>query len=320
MVYRVMGDNGNFRKYINECKPLLNHLQPAAKTNVLTSLGAVEFYSGNKQRAHKYLDSALRILPNEYATLLLGDLHKMEGDKEKAVDLWYEATNTFNTDILIPAYQRLIDHFNTTGNYRIAYDLSSRMNAVYHNLSNAEKTVEVAKIQADYDKRVERSTFHHRLIVFGSIIVMLITAIFVFFTYHRHKAHRYMDIIRELNAKFDNTQSHKKQMLTNAETVYHLHRKAASAKSATHEDWEDIMELMMQNSPNFFENLYQRGNLSDKERNICILIKLRFQPSEIASLTDSSPQNVTNIRQRLLQRLFGKNGGAKDFDQMILDL
>ena len=42
-----------------------------------------------------------------------------------------------------------------------------------------------------------------------------------------------------------------------------------------------------------------------------------FQPSEIAILVASSPQSITNLRVRLLQKLFNETGGAKDFDQRI---
>ena len=39
--------------------------------------------------------------------------------------------------------------------------------------------------------------------------------------------------------------------------------------------------------------------------------------SEIAILVASSPQSITNLRVRLLQKLFNETGGAKDFDQRI---
>ena len=40
-------------------------------------------------------------------------------------------------------------------------------------------------------------------------------------------------------------------------------------------------------------------------------------PSEICSLLDLKPQALTNMRTRLLWKLFRKRGGAKDFDLEI---
>jgi hypothetical protein len=44
-----------------------------------------------------------------------------------------------------------------------------------------------------------------------------------------------------------------------------------------------------------------------------------FLPSEIANLTIATPQAITNTRVRLLRKLFGETGGAKDFDTAIME-
>lgn len=48
-----------------------------------------------------------------------------------------------------------------------------------------------------------------------------------------------------------------------------------------------------------------------------ILIRLHFLPSEISTLLNVSSQTVTNTRARLLQKLFDKRGGAKQFDYEV---
>lgn len=105
--------------------------------------------------------------------------------------------------------------------------------------------------------------------------------------------------------------------LLNAETVLRLHHSAARGRLATAEDWQAVYELMSEQQSAFIHTLDSAGQLSHKERNICVLIRLRFIPSEIAALTASSSQSVTNIRVRLLNKLFNKTGGAKDFDAII---
>jgi hypothetical protein len=100
--------------------------------------------------------------------------------------------------------------------------------------------------------------------------------------------------------------------LLNAEPVYHLHTLAAKGRNASHDDWQEVYALM----PNFMAKL-SRYDLSAKEQSVCALVKLRFIPSEMASLTSSSPQSITNLRVRLHERIFGSKGGARDFDQKI---
>lgn len=60
--------------------------------------------------------------------------------------------------------------------------------------------------------------------------------------------------------------------------------------------------------------------LSVRDIRICMLIKLRFIPTEIAALIGESPQTITNRRARLLGKVFGEKGGAKDFDARIQKL
>ena len=57
--------------------------------------------------------------------------------------------------------------------------------------------------------------------------------------------------------------------------------------------------------------------LSSKEQQVCLLTVHHFLPSEIANLTIATPQAITNTRVRLLRKLFGETGGAKDFDTAI---
>ena len=57
--------------------------------------------------------------------------------------------------------------------------------------------------------------------------------------------------------------------------------------------------------------------VTTKEQNICLLIRHNFQPTEVATLTISTPQTITNTRVRLLKKLFNETGGAKDFDARL---
>ena len=53
---------------------------------------------------------------------------------------------------------------------------------------------------------------------------------------------------------------------------------------------------------------------------MCLLIKVRVQPKDIASLTAHSKESVASTRSRLYQKIFGKKGSTRDWDEFILSL
>ena len=97
-----------------------------------------------------------------------------------------------------------------------------------------------------------------------------------------------------------------------------LAQKPANLPSST--DWKSMLDMISRELPSFQALLCDNQlNLRQEEMNICMLIRLRFKPKEICNLTGLSSQNVTNIRKRLLYKIYGdESGGSKDFDQRIM--
>ena len=73
--------------------------------------------------------------------------------------------------------------------------------------------------------------------------------------------------------------------------------------------------------PSFILTLFNTGyDLQSHETDLCVLIKAKFRPSEIAILMNLSPQNITNLRARLNKKMFHGDKGARDFDEKIINL
>ena len=91
------------------------------------------------------------------------------------------------------------------------------------------------------------------------------------------------------------------------------------ARKATpsYDDWHALYPLVEEYCPNLAAF---RKDTSDTEYQICILTKLGLRASDIAHLTHNSSNNITNMRSRMLTKLFGMEGGAKDFDIQIKSL
>ncbi len=109
-------------------------------------------------------------------------------------------------------------------------------------------------------------------------------------------------------------------MLLNAEAVISLHRLASRGQCANEVNWQQLTQLISERDKNMAILLSNNPELSDREQHVVMLIRLRFIPSEISVLMDVSAQNVTNMRQRLMQKMFSENGGARDFDHRIHEL
>ena len=90
-----------------------------------------------------------------------------------------------------------------------------------------------------------------------------------------------------------------------------IHKQSAKGKHITDEEISDLFEYARNVSSEFMEHLVEAANKSGRKLKeehllVCLLIKYRFLPSEIASLLDKSYQSITNMKQRLNRRLFGE--------------
>ncbi len=103
-----------------------------------------------------------------------------------------------------------------------------------------------------------------------------------------------------------------------SEIIKKLHRKATKGKTATGDDFMELEELVNMAFPTFIPQI---GNLCPRLRpqqhRLCLLTKLRFIPSEIATLMGKTPQAVSNMRSRACSALFGTERGTADFDRLI---
>ncbi len=100
--------------------------------------------------------------------------------------------------------------------------------------------------------------------------------------------------------------------------VAKFHNYAITGKKPMDEDWVLLRKTIIGYLPLFWarlNSLSYKPNL--KETEVCILVKLRFLPSEIGNLTGIKPSNLSNLRKKMLKKMFGKNGSSYEFDEEI---
>ena len=86
------------------------------------------------------------------------------------------------------------------------------------------------------------------------------------------------------------------------------------------DNWTELFKVMDNHFPSFTLQIKSCRSVGKNEYQVCVLTKLGFRVSDIAYLTNNSSNGITNLRSRMMVKLFGEEGGAKDFDAKIASL
>ena len=86
----------------------------------------------------------------------------------------------------------------------------------------------------------------------------------------------------------------------------------------TFDDWDKLRTLVEREIPSFRKVLRaDELSLTDMDYDVCLMIRVHLLPIEIAKLKKCSPSHISNIRKRLLFRIFDIEGGSDNFDDEI---
>jgi len=91
-------------------------------------------------------------------------------------------------------------------------------------------------------------------------------------------------------------------------------------QSITKEDWATLEAMVDEYLPDFRKKVDPSHSMKDADYRICILIRLRFSPSEIAVFLNITLQNLYSRRKQLLSNVFHVIGKPQEFDQLIQEL
>lgn len=84
--------------------------------------------------------------------------------------------------------------------------------------------------------------------------------------------------------------------------------------------WRQLQEAINETYPDFDERLYSLCRMSESDYHICLLIKLKIRPSDMAEIACLSKSGLTSARRKLFKRAFGKSGGAEEWDKAVISL
>lgn len=99
-----------------------------------------------------------------------------------------------------------------------------------------------------------------------------------------------------------------------------LRRRIEAGGNLSPQEWQELEQCLKSVYPHFSSSLYGLFNLSLTEHQMCMLLKVRTSPAEIAAVLKRDKSTISSMRRRLYRKVFGKEGSGKDWDEFILSL
>ena len=99
-----------------------------------------------------------------------------------------------------------------------------------------------------------------------------------------------------------------------------LQRRIATGQRLKDSDWQEIEAQVRMVYPGFASQLRGLHAMSELEYQVCLLIKLRIVPKDIAAVLARDMSTISTVRSRLYKKVFGQKGGAREWDEFILSI
>ena len=91
-------------------------------------------------------------------------------------------------------------------------------------------------------------------------------------------------------------------------------------RQASREQIRQIANLINEQIPSFYNELNASVVLRPIEYEVCILIRCHFKPSSVGKLLGLDEAYVSNVRRRILHKIYGIEGNPRDLDERIMKI
>lgn len=329
ITHDMLGLQDSLKYYVEQAKPLADSTDGDVRATYLVNRGRYLMGIGQLDEAKRYLTESMQMSPTDRGAKFLADIYVQDGDSASAVQEWYRLTTSFTPDVAIGSYRELIAYLNRRGDTYGVAEFSQRLNELYRNLYEGNDAAGVIELQTQYDEQIKERKQYMKVIMLLSTIIFLMIVSAVLIWYSRRRIDKLNARFAESQHQYNKTRSELTQMrrlkereqrensLQLKEVSSRLHASANKGQPAADDDVNALAQLSFAQKPELRELL---SSLNSKEQMVCLLTIHNFLPTEIATLTISTPQAITNTRVRLLKKLFNETGGAKDFDNAIKQL
>lgn len=164
--------------------------------------------------------------------------------------------------------------------------------------------------------------------IFSSVAVIVLLLLIVRIAIQNRKAKRQLQMqLQQIQEVQEERPQAVKQAIKSVEAAYFasdeyeaLQRRIATGQRLKDEEWPDIENQLRKVYPGFGSQLRGLYAMSELQYQVCLLIKLRIAPSDIAAVLARDVSTISTVRSRLYEKVFGKKGGAREWDEFILSI
>lgn len=341
--YDAAGKADSFMVCMEKITPLLPQVSQSLIAKVHTDMGDYHLRRHHLPAARRYLTEAVSYDLDRRASYLLANLYQKMGNGRLAEHYWYDALYATDARVRIASIDSLLlRHPADAG-------LLSLLVSSYKDIPSASGADELLSWQIQQQKHARDRMVYRRVIALLSVIIVLLVLLLAFFVYHRRITRMFRKRIHSVNEQYLHDMeaygrarrelvqlqqriaayqedrlvpqqwSIEEDVMT-ADAVLAMHRVASRGRMADDGQWQALVRLVMENDRAMATLLASHDDLSERDRQVTMLVRLRFLPGEMSALLGITPQAITNIRMRLMAKLFGEKGGAKAFDERIRQL
>jgi tetratricopeptide (TPR) repeat protein len=167
--------------------------------------------------------------------------------------------------------------------------------------------------QLDVERENYRLYRMMAVVVFAAIMLLAIVIVYVRSRIARLKQQQEKD----RQALVNRARSSQEQLVEQFRNT-RLYRQILMDESVNPEQWEEIMAYVNTHADGFAEKLTAfYPAIKPQELQTCMLLKLEFTNQQIAVVLCKTQQAITNLRKRLFQKMFDKEGAADDLNQFL---
>ena len=265
--------------------------------------------------------TGMMVTPNAYQTYSMiqkgpHDWHYLQGDYT------YPLTVVDDTTIIV---QEIGSQYLYTRAARFEADRIAQIIALVRETAKSGDDGSTRYVFSEAEQRL--TTANHRLgyTIIGITVVLLLLAVHL--RNLKKEKRRIEQELRQIEQERLNMPQPVRQALDSVEADFlqsdfytDLRRRISGGKHLTDDEWAEVDSRMQGVYPGFGNKLLSLHSMSDVEYRVCLLLKLKATPSEIAGVMYKDASTISSIRSRLYHKVFGKKGSSKDWDDFIRTL
>ncbi len=313
-----------------------------AYANVNRQMAVIWLIKGDTEKAGRalrrsevYVDSA-----DISSTLsIYADYYAQAGFADSALECDRRLVSEGNVYGRCAAYGRLTKHYLELGDVAAARRCFSMYRKYDDSVAAVTAADEMADAYAMYDYKLrekenlalimKRNNDHVKLVVLGSLCVVLVLAMTFLIVRNRLRAQlrRFKkERLRHIEAESAGTgrPDGRLERLMATGAYMNVQKKISEYPvkqvSLTDIEWRELDEEVNRVYCGFGRKVRELCRMSSHEYRVCLLIKIGVAPVNIAQMTNHSKEAITSVRRRLFYKAFGEKASPAEWDKIIRSL